>query len=131
MKVGDSASRTMQITEESILMFVRLSGDQNPIHTDEEFAKKSIFGRRIAPGLQVASLISAVLANDLPGPGTIYLSQTVKFIRPVFLGDHIEARVTVASIPRPGRAELQTNCFGQNGEVVIEGEAMVKFVSQI
>lgn len=131
MKVGESASRKMIITEEAIAMFVTLSGDQNPIHSDEEFARKSIFGGRIAPGLQVASLISAVLANDLPGPGTIYLGQNLQFLQPAFLGDEVEARAEVESIPKDGRAKMTTNCYNQNGELIIKGQALVKFDQEV
>lgn len=127
MVVGQTASRKTMITEKALALFVDLSGDENPIHTDEEFAKASVFGQRIAPGLYVASFISAVLANDLPGAGTIYMGQELKFLRPVFIGDEIEARVVVKSFPRPDRAVMATDCYNQNGEIVIQGEALVKF----
>src|SRR5829696_7863319 len=93
--VGDSAEVTKTIEQSDIDAFARVTGDHNPVHVDEEFAKTTRFGRRIAHGMLTASLISAVLANKLPGEGSVYLGQTLKFVAPVFPGDAITVRVVV------------------------------------
>lgn len=122
----DVASMTTIISAESIARFVELSGDRNPIHSDEEYAKGTVFKRRIAPGMLVASYISAVIANDLPGPGAIYLQQDLRFEAPVFIGDTITARVRVIETPRPDRWVLETTCTNERGVTVISGKALVK-----
>ena len=103
-----------------------MTGDHNPVHVDEEFAKTTRFGKRIAHGMLTASLISAVLANKLPGEGSVYLGQTLQFVAPVFPGDTITARVTVKEI-REGKpiVKLETVCVNQRDELVIRGEATV------
>ena len=126
MLVNDCVSMTIVITAESIARFVELSGDRNPIHSDDEYAKNSVFKRRIAPGMMVASYISAVIANDLPGPGSIYLQQDLRFEAPVFIGDTITASVRVVETPRPDRWLLETTCTNQQGVTVISGKALVK-----
>lgn len=128
LNVGDTASRSKAITDEDVRTFAAISGDHNPIHVDDEFASQTMFGKRIAHGMLSASLISAVLANDLPGHGSIYLGQTLKFKAPVFIGDEITARVTVTSV-RDGKpiAKLETVCTNQRDEIVIEGEATVHY----
>ena len=123
--IGDTASRVTTVSAEDVEVFTRLTGDDNPIHRDAEFAKLSRFGQRIAPGMYVGSLIGAVLANELPGPGTIYLEQSLRFLAPVHFGDRIEARVVVESLPEPGRALLRTSCVNQHGVAVIEGIALM------
>lgn len=126
IKVGDHAERTTLITDERIRQFAAASGDLNSIHLDEAAAAQTRFGRRIAHGMLTASLISAVLGNDLPGVGSIYLSQSVKFKAPVFLGDTITARVTVIAYREDKRiATLKTDCLNQDGQLVLEGEAVV------
>ena len=125
-KVGDTASITKTITEEDIRQFADASGDHNPLHLDDEFAKTSRFGRRIAHGMLSASLISAVIASDLPGEGSIYLGQTLQFIAPVFPHDTVTARVTVVSMREDKPImKLATVCTNQHGEVVVKGEATV------
>jgi acyl dehydratase len=128
LNIGDTASRSKTITDEDVRAFAAVSGDHNPIHVDEEFASQTMFGRRIAHGMLSASLISAVLANDLPGQGSIYLGQTLKFVAPVFIGDEITARVTVTSV-RDDKpiAKLETVCVNQRNEIVIKGEATVHY----
>lgn len=128
LNVGDTASRSKVITDEDVRTFAAISGDENPIHLDEKFAADTPFGKRIVHGMLSASLISAVLANDLPGHGSIYLGQTLKFKAPVFIGDEITARVTVTSV-RDGKpiAKLETVCTNQRDEIVIEGEATVHY----
>ena len=125
LAIGMSASYAKTITEADIVLFAGVSGDNNAIHTNEEFARTTIFGGRIAHGFLSASVISAAVANRLPGPGTVYLSQSLKFRAPVKPGDTVHATVTVKSLnPEKARAELDTVCT-VNGKVVIEGEALV------
>jgi len=103
-----------------------VTGDHNPVHVDEEFAKTTRFGKRIAHGMLTASLISAVLANKLPGEGSVYLGQTLQFVAPVFPGDEITARVIVKGIREDKPVmKLETVCLNQRGEIVIRGEATV------
>ena len=116
------------ITDADVRTFADLTGDHNPIHMDDEFASQSLFGKRIAHGMLNASLISAVLANHLPGQGSIYLGQTLKFVAPVFIGDEITARVTVTSVRDDKTiAKLETVCINQRAEIVIKGEATVHY----
>ena len=125
-KQGDTAFLTKTISDTDIRAFADLSGDHNPLHLDESFAQQTRFGRRIAHGMLSASLISAVIANDLPGQGSIYLGQTLQFVAPVFLGDTVEARVTVTGIREDKQiVKLDTVCTNQRNEVVIKGEATV------
>lgn len=123
---GDKASRTQTISDEMIRAFADLTGDTNPVHLDNAYASTTRFGRRIAHGMIGAGLISATLANDLPGPGTVYLSQTLQFKAPVYPGDTITATVEVKST-RPDKpiVTLSTICTNQENKVVLEGEAVV------
>ena len=124
IKPGDTASLSKTITDNDIRAFAEVSCDYNPLHLDEAFAQQTRFGKRIAHGMLSASLISAVLANELPG--SIYLGQTLQFVAPVFLGDTVEARVTVTEIREDKPiVKLQTVCTNQRNEVVIKGEATV------
>ena len=126
LKVGDSAETRKTIADEDVRAFAELTGDRNPVHLDEEYAASTRFGRRIAHGMLGASLISAVLANELPGRGTVYLSQTLRFTAPVFLGDTVTARVTVKSVREDKPVvTLETVCTNERGERVVEGEAVV------
>ena len=126
LQPGDQASRTITITDEMIRAFADLTGDTNPVHLDDAYAAGTRFGRRIAHGMIAAGLISATLANDLPGPGTVYLSQLLQFKAPVYPGDTITATVEVKSV-RPDKpiATLTTFCKNQDDKVVLEGEAVV------
>jgi 3-hydroxybutyryl-CoA dehydratase len=125
-KRGDTAFLSKTISDTDIRAFADLSGDHNPLHLDESFAQQTRFGRRIAHGMLSASLISAVIANDLPGQGSIYLGQTLQFVAPVFLGDTVEARVTVTGIREDKQiVKLDTVCTNQRNEVVIKGEATI------
>lgn len=123
---GDKASRTKTITDEVIQAYADLSGDHNPVHLDDEYATTTRFGRRIAHGMIAAGLISATLANDLPGPGSVYLSQSLKFKAPVYPGDEVTATVEVRTV-RPDKpiVTLATVCTNQDGDVVLDGEAVV------
>jgi len=125
-KVGDTAEITRTIEQADVQAFADLTGDHNPIHVDESFAKTTRFGRRIAHGMLTASLISSVLASKLPGEGSVYLGQTLQFVAPVFPGDEITARVTVREIREDKPVlKLETLCLNQRGDVVIRGEATV------
>ncbi len=126
LAIGESASLTKTYEEWDILTFAAVTGDINPAHVDEAFAQESIFQGKVAHGLLTASLISAVLGTRLPGPGTIYLSQDLKFRRPVRIGDTITAMVEVTElIPEKNLARLKTTCTNQKGELVLEGTALV------
>lgn len=131
LNVGATAEITKTIAESDIDAFAEVTGDRNPVHLDEEFAKTTRFGRRIAHGMLTASLISSVLANQLPGEGSVYLGQTLQFVAPVFPGDEITARVTVTDV-RENRpiVKLETVCVNQRGDTVIRGEATV-LVSEV
>jgi acyl dehydratase len=125
-KAGDSAEIKKKIEQSDIDAFANVTGDHNPVHVDEEFAKTTRFGRRIAHGMLTASLISAVLANKLPGEGCVYLGQTLQFVAPVFAGDEITARVNVKHVREDKPiVKLETICVNQRGEVVVRGEATV------
>lgn len=122
---GMSASLSKTVTEADIILFAGISTDVNPAHLDEEYAKGTMFGGRIAHGMLSAGFISAVLANKLPGPGTIYLSQTLKFKAPVRPGDTVTATVTVKEVnAAKNRVTLDTVCTVA-GKTVIEGECLM------
>ena len=120
------ATLDVVITDDAIRQFVALSGNRNRIHSDDDFAAKSVFGRRIAPGLMVASYISALIANELPGSGAIYLGQDLRFEAPVYLGDTITVTVGVIEQPRKDRVRLETTCTNQARLRMLSGEALVK-----
>src|SRR5512138_3158111 len=126
LQPGEKASRTTVISDDMIRAFAGLTGDTNPVHLDDTYAAGTRFGRRIAHGMIAAGLISAVLANDLPGPGTVYLSQTLQFKAPVYPGDTITTTVEVKNT-RPDKpiVTLRTFCTNQENVVVLEGEAVV------
>jgi 3-hydroxybutyryl-CoA dehydratase len=125
-QVGDQASVTKTITESDVDTFAELIGDFNPLHVDEAFARKSRFGGRIAHGAFTAGLISAALGNELPGPGGIYLSQSIDFLAPVYLGDTITAVVTVSAWrPEKKLITLKTEAFNQDEKQVAGGEAVL------
>jgi 3-hydroxybutyryl-CoA dehydratase len=130
LELGMSATFSKTITEADIVLFAGVSGDNNAVHLNEEFASTTHFGGRIAHGFLTASVISAAVANRLPGPGTIYLGQQMRFKAPVRPGDTVHARVTVTSIePGKARAVLSTVCRVKD-VVVIEGEATVMTTSR-
>ena len=126
IRVGDTAQIVRTLKPEDIELFAVMSGDVNPAHVDAEYAHSDMFHKVIAHGMWGGALISAVLGTELPGPGTIYLDQNLKFRRPVGIGDTVEVRVTVAA-KDPARKQLTLDCLctNQNGEVVIEGRAEV------
>jgi 3-hydroxybutyryl-CoA dehydratase len=123
---GQSAELGKTVTEADVVLFAGVTGDFNPVHVNAEVAERSRFGGRIAHGMLGAGLISAVLGTRLPGPGCIYLSQSLRFTAPVRIGDTVTARVEVVEvIAAKRRARLATVCRNQRGETVIEGEAVV------
>jgi len=129
IKIGDDASLSRTITEAHIVNYAGITGDMNPIHVDAEYAKQSMFGERVAHGMLVAGLISAVLGTQLPGPNCIYLGQDLKFTAPVKIGDTVKVVVTVTEKRDDKRIiKLQTIASNQRGEVVIDGNAVVKKV---
>lgn len=126
LEVGAVAEMTRTVTETDVVLFAGVTGDFNPAHVDAVWAEKSRFGGRIAHGMLGAGFISAVLGMRLPGPGTVYLSQQLRFLRPVRIGDTVTARVEVAELfPSRRRVRLLTTCANQAGEAVIDGEAVV------
>ena len=125
LSVGMSAETTMVVSGEKIDTFAELSGDYNPIHVDEEFAKTTMFGGRIAHGALSASLISAILGNDLPGPGAIFVELNMRFRRPAMIDDEVIARAEVQEInERTGRVKMKVSC-SVNGKQIIRGDAGV------
>jgi 3-hydroxybutyryl-CoA dehydratase len=127
IKIGDDASLSRTITEAHIVNYAGITGDMNPIHVDAEYSKQSIFGERVAHGMLVAGLISAVLGTQLPGPNCIYLGQNLKFTAPVKIGDTVKVVVTVTEKRDDKRIiKLQTTASNQRGEVVIDGSAVMK-----
>ena len=122
IEVGVSASRSKTVTAEDIQQFADVVDDHNPVHLDDAFAETTPFKKRIAHGMLGASVISSALANDLPGPGTIYLGQTLKFKAPVFIDDTITVTVTCTNFREAKRlATFETIVVNQDGKIVIEG----------
>jgi len=126
LKVGDTFTVQKEVTDELIRKFADVSGDYNPIHLDEEFAAKTKFGKRIAHGMLGASFISAVLGYQLSERKVVYLSQNLKFIAPVFIGDTVTAKAVVREIREDKPIiTIETTCENQNGETVITGEGKI------
>ncbi len=125
LKIGMSAIESRTITETDLRNFSGVSGDINPMHLNEEFAKTTMFGGCIVHGMLTASLISAVIGNRLPGPGCIYISQSLKFKAPVRVGDTVYAKAVVRElIPEKRRLVLDTTCYSHD-QVILEGEAHI------
>lgn len=126
LRVGEESSFTKTITEYDVYNFSGIVGDFNSIHINDEYAKKSIFGKRIAHGIISAGLISTVIGNNLPGEGTIYLKQNTTFLKPVYFNDTITAIVKVVKIDiDKNRVKLETKCLNQKEEIVLVGESEV------
>lgn len=125
--IGQRASQRRVVSDADVRHFADATGDHNPIHLDEEFARSTRFGGRIAHGMLSASHISSLLASELPGPGTVYLGQSLRFLAPVRIGDEVETTLEIREIdPARRRMKLHTRCaVGET--VVIEGEAEVMF----
>ncbi|MBD3188710.1 enoyl-CoA hydratase [Candidatus Bathyarchaeota archaeon] len=130
INVGDAASLSKTITQADVTLFAGITGDFNPLHVNEEYAKKTQFGRRLVHGAFSSGLISAVLGMKLPGPGALYASQSCKFVKPVFIGDTITAKAVVKEkfTKKDGKLKflkIETNCYNQDGALVTEGEALI------
>ena len=128
LRIGQRASLQKTFSAADVTMFAGVSLDVNPVHMSEGFAKTTMFGKPIIHGMLTASLISAVLGNQLPGPGTIYLGQELKFLAPVYVGDDITATVEIIELREDKKiVKLNTTCVNQDGNTVISGVATVKF----
>ena len=128
LKIGQKASVQKTFTAADVTAFAGVSLDVNPIHMSDKYAEGTVFGKRIVHGILTSGLISAVLANKLPGPGTIYLGQELRFTAPVYLGDDITAEVEIAELREDKKiVKLNTTCYNQDGQKVITGMATVKF----
>ena len=129
LKIGEVAEMSKTVTEKDILDYADMTGDYNPIHVDEEAAKKTIFGGRIAHGVYALGLVSAVLGTKMPGYGTIFLGQNVNYRLPIRIGDTIRAICEVSEIinEKKGIYRINTVCVNQNEEVVLDGDAVVKY----
>lgn len=126
LQIGDRFSAERQVTDELVRKFAEVSGDYNPIHLDDEFAKTTRFGKRIAHGMLSGAFISAVLGNEFKERKIVYLSQTMKFTAPVYLGDTVTAAGTVTKIREgKGIVTLETVCTNQHGDTLVTGEAIV------
>lgn len=125
LRIGDTAELSRSLSFDDIRIFAAATGDVNPAHLDPDFASHDLFHRIVAHGMWGGALISAVLGTKLPGPGTIYLAQDLSFLKPVFVGDTVTAKVTVAEKKPRGRVVLDCRCVNQKGEDVITGRATV------
>jgi 3-hydroxybutyryl-CoA dehydratase len=126
LKVGDAAQFAKTIAESDIYLYAGVTGDLNPAHVNEEYAKNTFFKTRIAHGMLLAGLISAVIGTILPGPGTIYINQELNFLAPVRIGDTITAHVEVVQvISEKNRIRVKTFCMKQDGTTVLDGEGIV------
>lgn len=129
--VGARATRVRTITDPDIVRFAEVSGDRNPVHLDAAYAARSPFGQRVAHGFLTGSMISAVIGMELPGPGSIYLGQTLKFLAPVRIGDTVTVSVEVIGVREEKRLiTLRTDCTNQDGTLVLTGEATVKYIGE-
>lgn len=130
-KIGDEISVSIKVTDEMVRKFAELSGDYNPIHIDDEYAKKTRFGRRIAHGMICGALISRVLAEKL-GAGGIYLAQNIKFKNPVYIDDTVTVTLKVLNIRESkGIATVDTTCRTQNGDIAVKGEATIMMARSV
>ena len=126
IKVGDAAEFAKTVTETDVYLYAGITGDLNPAHLNEAYAKGTFFKTRIAHGMLTAGFISSILGMQLPGPGTIYMRQSLSFLAPVRFGDTITARAEVVEvIAEKNRVRLKTTCTNQDGIVVLDGEALV------
>lgn len=126
LAVGQTATVTRTVTETDVATYAGITGDMNPAHMDQAWAERSRFGARVAHGMLTAGFLSAVMGMHLPGPGTIYLQQTLRFLRPVKIGDTVTARAEVVELlPEKRRARMKTTAENQQGEMVLDGEALV------
>lgn len=128
ISVGDSYELKKTITDNDVLMFAEVTGDKNPLHLDDEYAKGTIFGERIAHGMISAGVISGVIGMYFPGPGTTYLSQDIRFLKPVKIGDTVTVELEINEIEAKSKfdvAKIRTVCRNQHNEIVVDGTATV------
>ena len=125
LTIGKTAEFSKKITDADVMVFAEVTGDFNPVHVDEAAAATTRFGGRIAHGMLSAGLVSAAIGNKLPGAGSIYLGQTLRFTLPVRIGDTITATIAITEVLPKRRVKLSTICTNQNGEKVLDGEATV------
>jgi acyl dehydratase len=125
LQVGQQATTEKEVHERDILLFAAVSGDNNPVHLDEQFAAGTLFKERVAHGMFTGALISAAIACHLPGPGSVYLGQQLTFSRPVKLGDKLRVQIEVLEKLPKNRVRLATRVFNQNDDLVVDGEAEV------
>jgi len=126
LNIGDVSEFTKTVSESDIYQFAGITGDFNPAHVNEAYASKTFFKKRIAHGMLSAGFISAILGNHLPGPGSVYVKQELNFLAPVYIGDTITARAEVVNLDQEkNRVTLSTNCYSQEGTMVIRGEAVL------
>ncbi|MGC8637564.1 MAG: MaoC family dehydratase [Athalassotoga sp.] len=130
IEIGQNFESDITVTDEMVKEFAKITGDNNPLHLDEEFAKKTQFGKRIAHGMLVASLISKVLGRDFPGPGTVYVSQFVQFRKPVYIGEDVKIRIEVKDKKVEKRRLILNTTVMAGGRTVITGEAEVYLPEQ-
>jgi len=126
IQIGDTAQFSKTISESDVYSFAGVTGDMNPVHINVEYAGDTIFGKRIAHGILASGFVSNVLGTQLPGPGSIYLEQTCRFLKPVFIGDTITATVEVIEKDEAkNRVRLRTYCTNQRKEITLDGEALM------
>jgi len=125
LTVGQTAEYQRVVSDEAVRAFAQITGDFNPVHLDDQAASRTRFGGRIAHGMLSAGLVSAAIANELPGAGSIYLAQTLRFTAPVRIGDTVTVSLTVLELLSRKRVRLSTVCKNQNGETVLDGEATI------
>jgi acyl dehydratase len=126
VKTGDYASMTKSFTDQDVRTFAEISGDKNPIHLDDSYAATTRFGKRLVHGILTSGLVSALFGTQLPGPGSIYIKQTINFRAPVYIGDTITATVTVTKVREDKPiVTFETKCANQDGIIVIDGEAVL------
>ena len=126
LAVGNVSEWSKAVSDADVMQYAQITGDFNPVHVDAEAAAASSFGGRIAHGMLTAGHISAAISNGVPGPGVIYMSQTLSFRRPVRIGDTVTVRIEIIELkPRTRRVRLSTVCRNQDGAVVLDGEAVV------
>lgn len=125
LSVGDSGSFSKTITEQDVFAFAGASGDHNPLHIDEEYARHTIFKQRVAHGILTAGIISTVLGGEIPGLGTVFVDLEIRFLKPVFFGDTVKATATVMEIINDKRVRLMVSCTNQHGRDVAIGNVVV------
>ncbi len=125
LEVGQKATFVRQVTEREVQLFAEVSGDRNPVHLDADYAAGTAFRERIAHGMLTGAFVSAAIASTLPGPGSVYVGQSLRFLRPVKLGDTLTVELEVLEKLPKNRARIRTRVLGSNGKAVVDGEAEV------